>query len=354
MNEKRPENWKPYYESFGPMKPENPDLCRWFHLELDSHCNLRCALCFPGNMENYSNTHGRMSLELVEMIYDKIQAENPKAVIRPYGNSEPFLYPWLPEAIDGANRRGLLFEIATNLNYTQRLEETMAAKPAYILVGISGWKQETYVKSHCGGDIGKVRQNLIKIASLKSKYNTRVLLNYQIYIDNQGPEMEEAKKFANELGFEWAPSPGRTISLENALVYLRWKEKFTTGSVPKLGKCSKGFDWDSILPEVPTKNYREQVPRLIFSPEWARTFYAKWPIPQECPIKNIGCYIRWDGNITFCPIESDRRLDIGNYLEMTASQINEARKEHPICRECLRYRFNLYTNLVDYKRWGCE
>lgn len=352
MSAKYPENWRPYYESFGPMKPDDPTICRWFHLELDSHCNLRCALCFPGNMDGYVNTHGRMALDLVERIYDKIRTENPQAVIRPYGNSEPFLYPWLPEAIAGANRRGFQFQLSSNLNYVQRLEETMAAKPDYLLIGISGWTQATYSRSHQGGDIEKVKANMIKVADLRSKYPIRVLVSYHIYTDNRGEEMEQAKAFVTNCGFDWAPSPGRAISIENTLAYLRWQEKLQTGQVPPLGKCAKGFDWDEIL-QPPTQNYIEQIPRLVFSPEWAKAFYSKWPVPDECPIKDIGCYIRWDGKVTLCAIQSDRRLDIGNYLEMTQQQMSDARKGHPLCRECLRYRYNLYGNLVDYDKWNC-
>lgn len=347
---KIPENWRPYYESTGPMKPEDPRSCPWFHLELDSHCNLWCALCFPGNKEGYSDTHGRMSLELVERLYDKIQTEHPHPTIRCYGNSEPFLYPWLPEVITSAKRRGFYFELSSNLNYVQRLEETMAAGPAFLLIGFSGWYQATYCRSHCGGDIEKVRANMIKVADLRSKYQIRVLANYHMYRDNLGEEMEQARQFTHNCGFEWAPSIARAISTENTIAYLRYQEKLKTGGVPQMGKCPKGLDWDALLPP-PSKNYLEQIPRLLFSPEQARAFYAQWPIPAECPLKNIGCFIRWDGRVTLCPCMADRRLDIGNYLEMSQEQMSEARKGHPLCRECLRYRRDLYTCLVGYDKW---
>ena len=348
---KIPENWRPYYETVCPMKPADTTICRWFHLEVDSHCNLRCGLCFAGNTANYENTHGRMSVELVERIYDKIKTENPHATIRCYGNSEPFLYPWLPEIIAGANRRGLIFELSSNLNYVQRLEETMAAKPLFLLVGFSGWTQETYSRSHCGGDIEKVKANMIQVAGLRSKHPIRVIANYHLYNDNRGEEMEQARIFCTNLGFEWQPSPARAISIENSLAYLRSQEKSDSGSVPTMEKCAKGFDWNEIL-AAPTQKYEEQIPRLIFSPKRGREFYNMWPIPEECPIKDIGCYIRWDGKVTLCPIESDRRLDIGNYLDMTQKQMSDARKGHPLCKECLRYRFNLYTNLVSYDKWN--
>lgn len=350
---KIPENWRPYYESSGPMKPETPHGCPWFHLELDSHCNLKCGLCFAGNSDGYSNTHGRMSLELVERLYDKIQTEHPHPAIRCYGNSEPFLYPWLPEVIASARRRGFYFELSSNLNYVQRLEETMAAGPAYLLIGFSGWTQSTYARTHRGGDIEKVKANMIKVADLRAKYPIRVLANYHVYTDNRGEEMEAAKTFITNCGFEWVPSPARAISIENTIAYLRHREKSDLGSVPPMGKDTKGLDWDAILPQ-PSQNYLEQISRLVFSPEWSRAFYSKWPVPEVCPLKNIGCYIRWDGKVTLCATMSDRRLDIGNYLEMTQQQMSDARHNHPICRECLRYRYNLYCCLVDYTKWNWQ
>jgi organic radical activating enzyme len=351
FKEANPEAWRPYLETTGPMKPEDKGGCTWFHLELDSHCNLNCALCFAGNRDGYDDTHGRMSLDLVERIYDKIQTEHPHPSIRCYGNSEPFLYPWLPEVIASANRRGLRFELSSNLNYVQRLEETMAAKPDYLLIGFSGWTQASYSRSHKGGDLEKLKANMIKVAELLPKNPLRILANYHCYQDNRGEEMAQAKKFITDLGFEWVPSPARAISLENTLAYLRHQEKIRTGSVPPIGICSKGFDWDAILPP-PSQNYLEQIPRLTFSPERAVDFYSKWPVPEECPLKDIGVYIRWDGKVTLCATMSDRRLDIGNYLEMTQEQMSEARKGHPLCHECLRYRYNLYCCLVGYDVWN--
>ena len=349
-----PDNWKPYFDGVGPNKPDDISVCRWFHLELDSRCNLRCALCFAGNEKPFQVTHGRMSLDFVERVLDKIQAENPNAVIRCYGNSEPFIYPWLPEVIASANRRGFRFELSSNLNYVQRLEETLAAGPAFLLVGFSGWTQESYARTHIGGNLDKVKENMIKVASLHDKYPVPLIANYHVYADNKGKERDEARAFAEANGYQFSQSPARSISLEHTLAYLRWKERSETGSVPPLGLCSKGLDWDAILPESPNANYLANVPRLIFTPDRAREFYSRWPVPAECPVKDIGCYIRWDGAVTLCPIESDRRLDIGNYLDMSQGQMSAARCGHPLCRECLRYRYNLYGSLVDYNQWGME
>ena len=345
------ENWRPYYESSGPMKPEDNTGCPWFHLELNSHCNLGCTLCPAGNKDGYIFTKGQMPLEFVEKAFDKIATEHPHPSIRCYGYSEPFLYPWLPEIIISAKRRGFVFELSSNFNHMPRLEEVMAAGPSYLLVGFSGWNQDTYAKSHKGGDIEKVRANMIKVAGLRSKYPIRVLANYHVYTDNRGEEMEAAKTFITNCGFEWCPTPARAISIENTIAYLRHIDKANGLEVPPMGTCQNGFNWDEILPSV-SANYLEQIQRLTFSPAWAKDFYKKWPVPEVCPLKDIGCFIRWDGKVTFCATQMDRRLDIGNYLDMTQQQMRDARaKDHPICKECLRYRYNLYCCLVDYDIW---
>ena len=153
----------------------------------------------------------------------------------------------------------------------------MEAGPAFLLIGFSGWTQETYSRSHQGGDIEKVKRNMIKVADLRSTYPIRVLANYHVYLDNRGEEMEQAKTFITNCGFEWVPSPARAISLENTVAYLRHMETVHGGIVPTMGTDSKGFDWDKILPPV-SPSYLAHIPRLTFSPEWARAFYGKWPV----------------------------------------------------------------------------
>ena len=67
-------------QSSGPMKPEDHRGCPWFHLELNSRCNLHCALCFPGNSQGYVCPHGEMPLSFVERLY----RQNPDRASAPH------------------------------------------------------------------------------------------------------------------------------------------------------------------------------------------------------------------------------------------------------------------------------
>lgn len=347
------EDARPYMETCNPMKEIflSRRYPNGYHLELNSTCNLKCALCFPGNAEGYVKTHGIMPLPFLERILDKIASEQPNALVLTFGNSEPFLYPYLPEAIKAVKARGLSLRLSSNMNYVRRLEETLASGIDMFIVGVSGWTQEMYSKSHIGGDIEKVKQNMYDLGQLRQKYGTFVLVSYHQYRDNMGDsEQGEMARFCANLGFTFMAAPARSISMENMVSYLRWREKERTGSVPPIPVRKDDLDWNDLLPP-PTKNYITTIPRLWVSPEQAEGMYSRWPVPQKCPLVHFGCYIRWDGKVTLCCILEDRRFDIGNYLEMTQEQIYQARLNHPICHECLRYRLNLYCCLLEQDKW---
>lgn len=343
---------RPYLETIGPMGSlfRSARYPHGYHIEINSTCNLRCALCFPGNREGYQKTHGLMPLDYLERVLDKAKSEQPQAMILFFGNSEPMLYPHLPEAIAAVKRRGMVCRVSSNLNYVQRLEEVLASRPDTFIVGVSGWIQETYSKSHIGGNIETVKRNLYDLGQLRQRYPVQVIVSYHQYRDNMGQEQEQMAEFCRNLGFEFMPAPARTISMENMISYLRWREKERSGTVAPIRVGKDGLDWNKLLPP-PSENYLKNVPRLWVSPEQAQGLYARFPIPDECPICDFGCYIRFDGKVTLCCIMEDRRFDIGTYLDMSREQIQEGRKGNPICEECLRYRLNLYCCLVEQDKW---
>ena len=163
---------RPYVECPGPIPESVLDLKSWRYLiELNTACNLRCALCTVGNRDNYEYTHGNqlMDMQVLERVLSKIKKENPGAIVCPYGNGEPMLHPQLPECIAAIKRYGFRCELATNLNKVNRLDDVLKAKPDIVIVSISGFTQEVYEKSHRGGDVEKVKENirLLKEASVR-------------------------------------------------------------------------------------------------------------------------------------------------------------------------------------------
>lgn len=62
-------------------------------------------------------------------------------------------------------------------------------------------------------------------------------------------------------------------------------------------------------------------------------------------------FIRHDGKTQLCACTADRRITLGNYLEDTPEQMIKSRTGHSICRQCMKYRLNLYFHLVDGEKW---
>ncbi len=321
-------------------------------LEISSACNLHCTLCHAGNREGYQYTPGTMNPELFEKILDKIALENPKAIVCAYVNSEPFLHPRLAECIASIKGRGLSCEIATNLNYMRNAEAVLDARPDLFTVSVSGFTQPVYERAHRGGNIDVVKQNLHELAEIvqRIKYDGFVGISYHMYNDNMGEEMAQMTQLAVSLGFRFLTSWGRVITMENTVQALRHLEEQQTGQKRPYDLSPDGLDLNTMLPPA-NPEFIKGMERLHFHPAKAREFYARWPVAPVCVIADVFTEIRHDGRVQLCAWTDDTRLTLGNYLEMSQEEIVAARRGHPLCRECLRYRTNLYFHIVDRLRW---
>jgi len=179
----------------GAISAETVKLKPWrVFLEINSACNLRCPTCTKGNQPavdglKYEHQTGIMDEALMERILDKIAFENPNALVFLYGNSEGFIHPRLPECITAVKRRGLRAHLSSNLNYIQRVLETLEAGPEQIIISLSGWTQEVYEKGHAGGDIDKVKANMRILAEANNQIpesgRVNIVVNFHRYLDNE-------------------------------------------------------------------------------------------------------------------------------------------------------------------------
>lgn len=340
----------PFAESGGAIALEHTRMKSWrYFLEVNSVCNLHCPTCTKGNQAGYEHQTGVMEPELMERILDKIQSENPNAIVFLYGNSEPFLHPRLPECIAAIKRRGLHPEFSTNLNYAQRVDETLAAQPDMIIISLSGFTQEVYEKGHAGGKIEKVKANMVTIAEANSRTNpkVRIEVNYHVYNDN-GHEVDLMRAYAEGLGLEFFTSLARAISMENAIQYCRSKDPLAAPFEIQDGRP----DWNKALPPV-GQTYIDTMQRLKIPPDNAREMYQHHPISEVCPVGagSMFTFIRHDGKTSMCACVADRRITVGDYLDTTPDQMIEQRTGHAICKQCLHYRTNLYFHIVDREKW---
>lgn len=334
----------------GAIKPEHTRMKSWrYFLEINSACNLHCPTCTKGNKEGYDHQTGVMELDLMEKILDKIKSENPTAIVFTYGNSEPFLHPRLPECIRAIKSRGLHPELSTNLNFVRRVPELLAEKPDLIIISLSGFTQEVYVKGHAGGDIEKVKANMRVLAeannALPQEQRVNILVNYHVYNDN-GHEYPLMEEYAKNLGLGIFKSFARAISMENAIQYCRSRDPDATPFEVQSGRP----DWNKALPPI-SDNYVQTMERIKINPLKAREMYSRIPEHKVCPIGWMFSFIRHDGLISLCACVADRRINLGNYLDQTMDQLIEARTGHSICKQCTKYAMRYYFHIVDREKW---
>lgn len=333
----------------GALSVEQTQMKSWrYFLEINSACQLRCPTCTKGNMEGYDHQTGIMDMDLMEEILDKIAIENPQAIVCMYGNSEPFLHPRLPECITAIKRRGLHAQFSSNLNYVQRIDETLAANPNVMIISLSGFTQEIYERGHAGGKIEKVKANMKLVAEANNKLNPKINIwvHYHIYNDNEHekPLMEE---YAKGLGLMFITSFARAISMENAIQYCRHHDPEATPFEVQKGRP----DWNHALPPV-GQTYIDTMARLKLPPTNGREMYKHYPQHPVCPIGHMFTFIRHDGKTSLCACVADRRITLGDFLEYTQEELMEARVGHAICKQCLKYRMSYYFHMVDRENWG--
>lgn len=343
---------RPYVEAPGPTPEDKLRVRSWRYVfEINSTCNLKCALCHAGNRQGYEYHPGVMDMDLMNRCLDKIKTENPSAVICCYVNSEPMLHPRIAECVQAIKSRGFRCEFSTNLNYMQQLDQILAAKPDLFTVSVSGFTQEVYERAHRGGDIETVKKNFKEVveANIRGNHKIHLGVSYHMYEYNLH-EVDLMRQFTVNLGAQFLLSWARAITIENTVQALRHLEKIRTGrDVPfEIGK--DGLDLNKILPPA-NPEFLKSLEQIRFHPRKAMKLYERWPVPNVCVIAEAFTEIRHDGRVQLCAWTDDMRLTIGNYLEMNQYEIAAARYNHPLCRECLRYRLPLYFHIVDCGKW---
>lgn len=341
---------RPFHEGGGAITARETQMRSWrYFLEINSACNLRCPTCTKGNMEGFDHKTGLMDEEMMGRILDKIKSENPEAIVFTYGNSEPFIHPRLPECIAAIKARGLRAEFSTNLNILRRVDETLAARPDFIIISVSGFTQDIYVRGHAGGDVEKVKANMRLLSEANNRANPRISMsvNYHVYNDNEH-EIAPMKAYAESLGIGFFTSLARAISMENAIQYCRAHDPEATAFEVQDGRP----DWNVALPPAGDK-YKAAMARVKIRPTDAIGMYQHHPVEPVCPIGagGIFTFIRHDGKTELCACVADRRITLGDYLDTPAEELIVQRTGHAVCKQCIKYRLNLYFMIADREKW---
>jgi len=315
--------------------PPEGEICHDYYTEITTQCNLRCRLCAHGYRKMFQRTSGSMKLDLFCSILDKIQAESPSARVLPYHYCEPLLHPELPQFIDAMRKRGLYSSIASNFTHVNDIGKVVAAGLNELVIGLSGFSPDIYRRAHQGGDIETLKKNLTELRKEmdRQKSSMHVHIYYHMYKYNLGEDLDSMRCFVEDLGFSFGKNWARSIMLELTMLYLLRKHNETSG-----------LAWFDALPEIPDA-FLESYNELAYLPEASDVFRVDI---RECPYDKCFTHIKHDGAVNLCLCAfDDRLLAHSNFLEASPEDLKKARKDNPLCKKCLQYKFYLYVCYAD-------
>jgi hypothetical protein len=270
-----------------------------------------------------------MSPETFEEIVSKIERETPVVKrIDLFNWGEPTLHPRLPQFLGIARRRGLPVVLSSNLNTRCDLEELVRQEPAGIHVSLSGFTQETYERSHPGGDIERVIANLRRLRGILDRLGsrTRVRVTYYCYLDNLGEDFTRMRGLCASLRFPFLPLWAYLMPVE------------------KLLEVSEGAPL--------TTQARQLVERLAVPPDEALKRARRLASP-DCILRSLRTSINSDGSVALCCGVYDRENNIApRFLDVSFKELQDLKEGHPLCERCTGRGVRDVLLYSDYAAWN--
>ena len=303
----------------------------YYTVDILSSCNLKCASC-PHSIEETDVPKGSMTLETFKSVFDKVMEDSPATShISLYSWGEPLLHPYLSEIIDYVHERNVAVALSSNLSikFRSRLDKIIQSNPDSLKVSLSGFYPDAYNNTHQGGDIDLVKANLILIRELIDKYNSNTLvdINYHLYKDNSGINIDEMEKFADNLGFVVSKTYALVMPLERVISHVEGK------------------------PDLQTKLLEDNL--LVTIDEGIKAS-SKSVLPENtCPFRENQININADLSVPICCTvwQRDENVVAKNFLESNLEEINNNKKNVDLCNKCMKLRLPEYNMGLNKNGW---
>ena len=184
-------------------------------------CNLRCAMCPQGRIGRLvAPKKAVMSVDLFERVVSFLLVKGfIGEYINLYNWGDPLLHPQLDQILEICNEKKLKVIISTNLSVpSYRLKALENHNIELLIVSISGFSQEKYVKNHIGGDFALVKKNLEELANHRDKIKD-IVVKYLVFNYNK-EELDLAKGFCLDYRLDFGAYAGAIPSAESFFEYL--------------------------------------------------------------------------------------------------------------------------------------
>lgn len=295
----------------------------FFNIDTLGACNLRCPSCAVGNAA-IKNPKGFMEPSLLERVLDKAVRECNLEGVALFAWTEPFLHPKLPELISVVNAHGVPCSLSSNLNVIKNVDNILSSNPDSLRISLSGFYQPTYGVTHRGGDIEKVKENMLELARAKDRTEskTKIHVMYHRYLGNLDDEIL-MREYAYSLGFEFQPVWAFMMPLEKIEEYLRGDtSSFTEEDKALMKKLTVPLD---SLPPI-LKKHRG----------------------TSCYLQTSQISMDFRADVQLCcAVYDSSKFTIGNFLEIPLEEIQKRKYSHNMCDRCISSGLHAYHTGIE-------
>ena len=248
-------------------------------------------------------------------------------------NNLPVNRPSMIPALKAKNKDlAVVIAVSTNLSIqsSDQIEKIVKTSPDYLKISLSGYYPETYNSTHTGGNINLVKSNLYKLKYFIEKHDLSIFVevNYHLYKNNIGRDLNKMKELCDELGFAFAGCYANVTPVERLIDYCEGNLDIKTQEFLKL--LLVGIDKGLEI----TKSYRN----------------------LPCRFLTNQVNINWDRSVPLCCVCFDRQNSLisDDYLKESLKDILIKKKNHPLCNKCQAYGLPPYLLGVNQKGWKVE
>lgn len=334
----------------------------WFYMELTNKCNYSCNWCPQKNM---TRGQGLMSYENAKLLIDKIVAYkecNPlfsltaeiKNPVELHVMGDPLLHPQLFDIVQYGHDCGLDFCLATNgLLLTPKIaQKILESKIRYIVISLSTTDEKSYLQTGSSGSFQKIvsqtkhliierykRHKMIpriEIQLLNTKHQTHSVFSAVTRPEQVRKSLVFWSDFVREQEHRWNMVLPPHFQEEN----LGWETTLDERSIVPGNNFELGHNIYLVYKH--TCNFGNSI-----VPEGYR---VRTTHKGHCPFRQAHrtLCIYWDGLCSFCSLDFDNALNIGNVFEDDIESVwnsnrmkrirglmdNEILSEY-LCQQCL-------------------
>ncbi len=303
----------------------------FFTIDIVGNCSLKCPSCAQ-SVVGIKNPMGQMKLEDFKKVVKKAKQEVDVIThMSLYSWGEPLLHKQLHLIVEHLHEEGIAAAVSSHLSIPSddQIQKLVRSAPEYLKVSTSGFYPDAYNSTHTGGDVNLVKANMYKIKYYMDRFKSKIYVdvNYHLYKNNIGKDLEMMKKLCEELDFGLSTTYPVVFPIERCIDYLEGNPSKEVKDLSKLllVNIDEGLEI--------TKDHRN----------------------QPCRYLTNQVNINWDRSVPLCCVTFDRQKNssiISNdFLKVSLKNLEKKKHNHSLCKKCVSHGIPPYQLGVNLPGW---